>query len=429
MAKVMNLLRGTVTLTATGAFPERLINLCAQGRVPFWGLEWLDEDTIRLTTHRTCLGRLEAFSRSSGCELHREGRRGLPFFLERFRRRYAFLVGLAFALVAVCVLSRFVLVVEVEGNETIPSAVILAQLRREGLRPGVFGPGLDRGQIAQQAMTELEGLSWLSINLNGTRAQVLVREAVKPPEILQTDGFYHIKAQADGIVLHIEPEQGDAVVTEGQPVAKGDVLISGLVTIEPPKYSDQPNRYYETRARGKVWAQTWRTVPAVIPEDARVKNYTGVEKQQWALNLFGRRFNLFGSTPGGMGWEQTYLTRTLSLPGLGQLPISFQVMRSREYQCDTVPIDPEAARNLLEKRLHVRLEQLVGEDGQVLSSTFSACPAGGNIQVTMAAECREEIGEAVPAQSEPGGMEENTLKAKESWSILNEKSHDGSEED
>ena len=48
----MNLLRGTVVLCVTGPFPERLLNLCAQHRLDFWQLEWLDDHTVRFTARR-----------------------------------------------------------------------------------------------------------------------------------------------------------------------------------------------------------------------------------------------------------------------------------------------------------------------------------------------------------------------------------------
>ena len=51
----MNLLRGMVVLCVTGPFPERLLNLCAQHRLDFWQLEWLDDHTVRFTARRQCL--------------------------------------------------------------------------------------------------------------------------------------------------------------------------------------------------------------------------------------------------------------------------------------------------------------------------------------------------------------------------------------
>lgn len=71
---------------------------------------------------------------------------------------------------------------EVKGNERVPTAVILSQLRQLGVRPGVYGPGLDRQQLAQETLREMEELSWVGINLHGTRLEVIVREAVASPE-------------------------------------------------------------------------------------------------------------------------------------------------------------------------------------------------------------------------------------------------------
>ena len=127
MRRLMNFLRGMVILRLTGPFPERLINLCAQEGIDFWAMEWPDEHTVRLTTRRYTLRRFKELARKAGCEVEQEGSRGLPDFLGRFRTRYTFLLGLAFALCAVSFLSRFVLTIDVTGNQEVPTAVILSQ--------------------------------------------------------------------------------------------------------------------------------------------------------------------------------------------------------------------------------------------------------------------------------------------------------------
>lgn len=253
MRKLMNLILGMVVVRLTGPFPERLINLCAQEGIDFWAMEWLDERTVRMTTRRYTLGRLEEVARRAGCEVEQESSRGLPDFLSRFRTRYAFLIGLVFALCAVGFLSRFVLTVQVTGNREVPSAVILSQLRQLGVRPGVYGPGLERKQLAQELLVRVDGLSWAALNLHGTRLEVVVRESIRVPERVDESGYFDVVAEADGVVTHIEPELGEAVVQEGAVVAKGDVLISGTVTMPPPLYSELQPRYYQTHARGRVW--------------------------------------------------------------------------------------------------------------------------------------------------------------------------------
>ncbi len=391
MNRLFNFLRGMVTILAVCPFPERLMNLCAQEGIEFWKVDWLDDHTMRLTTRRRTMPLLRQLAQRVGCEITVEQSRGLPDFLLRFRTRYAFLVGLALCMLAVGFLSRFVLAIDVVGNETIPTAAILWQLRQLGVRPGVYGPGLDHKQLAAQMMDQMEDLSYLAINRRGTRLEVIVREAVKPPEHLDTNTYRDIVAKTDGLVLKMEARQGDAVVQKGDTVAKGDILISGIVTMEPPKYSDLPARYYQTRAMGKVRARTWRTVTAVIPTTATVKAYTGREKQVWSLDFLGRRIEILGKS--SISWPfYDRITNVYSQT----MPIPVRRETFKGYELQEIEVDLEQAQALLERELRSRLTQIVGEDGQVSSLRFDGRVEGGLLKVTALAECVEDIGEEVP---------------------------------
>ncbi len=402
MKSLINLLQGVVEVTVRGTFPERLVNLCAQRGVAFWGLVWVDENTITFTLGRWQVKRLRELGERVGCTVQVGAGEGLPFFLGRFRKRYAFLTGFALSLLCVFLLSQMVLTVEVEGNETVPTAQILGELRRLGLRPGVYGPGLELKQMAQEALVELEELSWLNINLHGTRAQVIVREVVQPPEIIEENGFSNIISKADGIVVKIEPHRGDALVREGDTILKGDVLISGNVTMEPPQYSDQPPRYYQTRARGKVWARTWRTLTAQIPLEAQVKEFTGQEKNRYTLKIFDRRVDFYRNS--SISWpfyDKITHIYSVTVPSGQPVPISLIRERIRAFRLNSLEVDPQAAQALLEQELYTRLVKLVGEEGAVESTRYSARISGGWLKVTLSAECREEVGQEVPAGSGP----------------------------
>lgn len=403
MRKLMNFIRGMVTVQLTGLFPERLINLCAQERIDFWAMEWLDKHTIRFVTRLHTLRRLKELAGKAGCEVEQETRWGLPDFLSRFRTRYAFLTGLVLALCAVGFLSRFVLTIQVTGNEKVPTAVILSQLRQLGVRPGVYGPSLERKQLAQEALLELDGLSWMALNLHGTRLEVIVREVIERPKRLDESGLFDIVAEADGVVVHVEPEQGDAVVQEGSVVAEGDLLISGIVTMEPPKYSDLPNRYYPTHARGRVWARTWRVLTTAIPLEAEVKDYTGESKRVWSVNFFQQRIKILGNT--SISWPRYDKITTVhqtALPNGDALPVSITCETFREYRAKNVQVDQSAAQALLEEQLLKQLAGLIGEDGQVESTRFDVRLSGGQMEVSLTAQCLEEIGREQPGTEELG---------------------------
>ena len=209
---VINLLRGSVRLEVTGAFPERFLNLCAQQGTAFWAVDWPDSHTLRLTVAWQEREGLEELGERTGCTVAEAGRKGMPPFLLRFKKRYALLAGLALALPAVCFLGRFVLVVDVEGNEQVPTAVILTELRRLGLHPGVYGPGLNVKDISNEALLQLDDLSWMAVNLHGIRAQVVVREKIPKPELLDETILGDIVSEAAGIVTRVEAWAGDPAV-------------------------------------------------------------------------------------------------------------------------------------------------------------------------------------------------------------------------
>ncbi|MGI5962634.1 MAG: sporulation protein YqfD [Lawsonibacter sp.] len=390
MKRLIHFLQGIAALTVTGPFPERLINLCAQEGVEFWGVSWENEHILHLTVRRGDLNRLRQLAQRVDCEVNVGTRKGLPDFLLRFRTRYAFLVGMALSLCAVGILSRFVLTVEVIGNERVPTAVILSQLRQLGVRPGVYAPSIDRQQVAQEALLELKDLSWMAINLYGTRLEVLVRETVKEPERIDESGYYDVRAEAGGLVLHVEAEQGDALVQEGDTILEGEILISGTVTMEPPLYSDLPERYYQTHARGRVWARTWRTLTAGIPIQAEKKAYTGEKKSVWSLEFASSRVSLWGKEQ--PGWEKETQIWSAVLPGGVELPLTLRRDTFSAYHLTQAELNLEAAEQLLEEELEKKLRQMIGEDGQIEALNYTTLQNEAFLQVTLQAECVEEIG-------------------------------------
>ncbi|MGN8897330.1 sporulation protein YqfD [Flavonifractor sp. HCP28S3_F3] len=397
---VTNALRGKVCLEVEGAFPERFLNLCAQRGILFWNVEWLESTRLRLTVTRQGAGEAVELGERVMCTVTKAGQTGMLAFLERFRRRYALLIGLALSLTAVCVLSQFVLTIQVAGNETVPTAVILAELRRQGLRPGVFGPGLDEKTIRTKTLLQIPELSWMSINLYGTRAQVLVREATPEPEVVDLSQTGSVVARASGIITKMDALSGEALVDVGDTVLAGETLISGTVHLEAPMYSEVPDLgTIQVRAEGKVHARTWRTLEAEIPLEAQVKTYTGEEETCWSATILGRRIVFFRNS--GIHFDQyDKISKVweLTLPGGQEMPLTVQKETCRAYTTAAVEIDADAARSLLEERLLEALEEAVGS-GEIVSTDYTAKEEDGVLHVTLQAECTEEIGRFVPDQN------------------------------
>ena len=83
MKKLINWLLGYVELRVTGAFPERLLNLCAQNRLAFWRLNWIDETSFTFRIAVKDRGRLDGLARRAMCDLDERGRQGAVVIVPR----------------------------------------------------------------------------------------------------------------------------------------------------------------------------------------------------------------------------------------------------------------------------------------------------------------------------------------------------------
>lgn len=403
MKRLINWALGYVLVRVEGTFPERLLNLCAQCHLPFWGLSWQDETAFVFRVRLKDWRRLTALAQRAMCTVEARERRGILSAALRWRRRRGFVLGVSLAFLAVLVLSQFVLVVEVKGNETVSTAVILSELQRLGVRPGAYAPGLDRTAAANEALLSLPGLSFMAINRHGTRLEVVVREAREAPEVLREDVPADVVAAADGIILDIHPAAGQALFEDGDTVAKGEVLISGDVELRKPEESSYDVGRLVVRAAGSVRARTWRTLTAAIPLTAAVKCYTGRECVRRGVKILWLDVDFYGKS--GISYakyDKITVQRPVTLFGT-QLPLTWKTQVYREYVLEERTVSAEAAEQLLRQELLERLERdLATGEGTALRTDFLAQTRGGLLTVTMLAECEEQIGRTVEREGRTG---------------------------
>lgn len=404
MQWIINLIRGSVTVEVWGAFPERLLNLCAQNGVGFWDLQWIDETTFRFTVSFRAYQKLDGLARRAMCEIRGPRGAGLPALAVNLRERYFFWGGLAFCVLAISVFSHFVLVVDVTGNETVPTAVILSELAYQGLRVGSFGPALEERELANAALIELEELSFLSVKLSGCRAEVEVREAEPKPELLNQSSPADIVSVAPGIITELTVTSGQALVQKGDTVLAGETIISGYMDLPEVTLSETDSGYYIVRAAGEAWARTWRTLQAQVPLNVQVKEHTGRIQTRFALILLGERVNFYQNS--GISYaryDKITQVSPLEVPGGVRLPVSLVQETAREYTLLQAQLNQNEAIGLLEDSLRRELDDILQQTGgECLRTDYTAAVEDGMLTVTLLAECYEQIGKTVEREGEVG---------------------------
>ena len=385
-------LLGSVTARVTGPGQGEFLSRCAALGADLWTLERLEGDELLVRAPGRAAPLLRQAAAESGCSLSQARLRGLPFFLRGFRRRYALAAGLLLALGLLGAGSHVVLDIDVTGNEALPDRAILAQLRLCGVGVGTYTPKVDVRRVENEMLRTMDSLAFCALTFHGTRAEVTVREAAPVPHLAEDDTPADVVAAADGILTHVEAWSGDAQFRAGDGVRKGEVLISGAVTLDPPPLVEADLGTMTVRAEGRVLARTWRTLEARAPLTAAGKRYTGEEVTRYSLELLGRRVNFYENS--GIPYAKyDTITDTKSWAPWGSrgLPLCWRRETHRAYETIPLPLDRGETEAMMKDRLAGALDSLL-EEGAVLRSDFRAETAGDTLTVTLLAQCSEQIG-------------------------------------
>ncbi|MCD8147626.1 MAG: sporulation protein YqfD [Clostridiales bacterium] len=395
MRKIIYFIGGSAQIRLEGPFPERFLNLCGAERLPIWAVEREGDRILRVTLPAWQLRRARALAERAMCRLAVEQGFGLPTFLSRFRRRYALTGGLVFALFCAVILSQFVWVIEVTGNTTVSNSVILTELDSLGFGIGSYGPGVDCRALANQALLDLRELSFLSVNISGVYAQVVVREAVAAPEIEDPTAAADIVANVDGVVVDVDTVRGKTQVTEGQAVLAGEILISGLETYESGDGSGTVLSSRQVRAEGDIWALTNRTLRSATLLTAETKA-DETQRTLYSLKFLKRAVKFYqNSSISGLTCGKIKKVYALTLPGGTVLPLAWEILTVTAYEPVSASLDHASAEDYLTEVLEARLSALLGEEGQLLSSQITFEETDGVLTGVLRASCLEQIGRTV----------------------------------
>ena len=386
MEKILNLVRGCVTAEIKGLETEELLNRCASRGLRFWKVRRTDEYTVRMSVYKKDWEKLCSLSEGCNCTADRVRERGVPGTMRGLRRRCALFTGLLTFTLLMLWGSLHIWEIEVTGNETVSDWEIISTLDSIGVGIGSYWPSFVSDNIRSRALVLLPELSFLTVNIRGSRAEVIVRERTPIPEVFEEDEACDIVAEKAGIITDIRVLNGEKIAVNGQTVAAGDRLVSGAVTS-----SFAPLRFEHSRA--EVYARTWYTLTAQKPLESIKKTEKGETRRSISLILGDKRINFYKSsgifTPDCV---KITLDHYLSVKGVFSLPIGISETRTISYGTETVSVEPVLAEFDMQTQLYDSLLKEIGADGSVLDHSFSASVSDGVLTVTLHAECIEQIG-------------------------------------
>lgn len=388
LLKLWNYIRGYVIIVVEGYFLEKFMNICIHRQIFLWDVKRTKNNIMTLKVSIKGFKMLRPIARKSRCRVRIAKKIGIPFIVNRYRGRKAFLIGALVFVAAIYLLTSYIWSVEITGNKNIDTQVIIDKLASIGVKPGILKYKIDPDSIVNHLMLDMDELSWVGIVVKGTKVKIDVAESKKPPTIVPKDIPCDIYAGKDGIIKSITVKAGQEMVKAGATVQKGQLLVSG--TVKNKNENEKPRLVHSI---AEIMARTWyeKTVPVETYVTDRQR--TGNTKDCYGLVLFSRRFNIFSGEISFEEYDKIEIKKSISIGEDMILPFAILIDRYYENALTVKELDLDEAKNIAAQEAYRLVIEEIPEGALTVDVKTSYVELGeGRLNAAVTVECLEDIG-------------------------------------
>ncbi|MGE5614876.1 MAG: sporulation protein YqfD [Bacillota bacterium] len=388
LLRLWNYLRGYVIIIVEGYFIEKFMNICTRRQILLWDVMSRGGQSAVMKMSIRGFKLIRPVARKSRCRVRLLRKIGLPFVFNRYRRRKAFFAGAVLFLALLYAMTSFIWSVEISGNKKLQTSELEKALAKYGVRTGVLKYRVDTNKAVTGMMLDIDDLSWISINVRGTKVRVEVRERNEMPYIVPRHIPCDVVAAKDGIIKRVIATEGIEAVDEGDSVRKGQVLISGSIPLK-----EGEGRFKRVHAMGTVIARTWyeEEVPVITKITERIK--TGRVINDHALVLFSYKIDLLPRKNKFRCYSTTETRKKLKIGNDLVFPIEWvTVTYFEEKETEAVIGEENAKKAAADSALRKALSQVPEEAEIVKESAKFVQGADKRLYARVILECLENIG-------------------------------------
>lgn len=365
----------------------RLLNLFMEYGIVYRDFGEDGEGGVRFCVSPFSAAAVVTLCEKKGIEIKRARAVGVPHLLYKYRKRWGLAVGAVFAMAIIFLSGQYLWDIRVTGNENVTYTEVVEALGECGFSVGSRLDSLDIDGTETLVLLNSDRISWITINMTGTCAEVQIREA-ENPNAEESTRPANIVAARDGQVEYLEIFSGSAAVSEGSAVRKGDLLISGV-------RDSVPDGYAVTRAEGKVFAVTEREFTVEIPLEYERKIAEKREKNEVYLIFFSKEIKIFKrDTPNDLNCDTIDNVEVPRFFGGVRLPFGIRTVSAVTTEAVTERRSESEAMELAYYRLNQEISEALS-DAQILKKTVTWGPSEDAYVLKCKVRCIENIGETV----------------------------------
>lgn len=379
-----NQVHGYVNIQVEGYFIEKFINICISKKILLWNIKKDKNNLLYANISIQDFKRISKIAKQTKCRIKIKNKKGLPFWLHKYKKRKIFAIFLCIIFVAIWLLSNFIWNIQIEGNVSIPIEEIQELVQKEGIKIGKLKSEIETKSIINKMRLERDDLAWVGIEIKGTNAIIKVVEADKKPEIINEDEYCNIVANKEGVIVKVNALNGTSLVKEGDVVKRGAVLIGGFLE---GKYTG--TRY--VHANGEVKAKVWYTAKKKIQLKNSKKTYTNTEENFYAIKVNNFKINLGKTLSKFEKYDTIVQNEKMKLFSDFYIPIDIVKTTNKEYIEENIKYTVEQAKQKAVEEAKKELAEQTKEK-EIINTYINYKESTNEVEAEVIYEVLEEIG-------------------------------------
>lgn len=353
-------LEGQTQIKSDGQNGNKILNLCMENRIVYRDFTINEEGEVELWCSPYMAYILERECLTKDIRIRRERRVGLPYLLKKYKHRTGIFLGIIFVVFMLAWSRNFIWDIRVTGNERVTYSEITSLMGEYGLMVGSKISELDVDRTESLITLNNKNISWITINIIGTHANVQIRESDSFEDKDEPLKPSNLVATRDGQIEYLELFGGNPMVRSGDVVRKGDILVSGI-------WDSNHYGMFVTRSNGKVYASTIREFEVKVCFDYEKKVATERKTREKYLIFFSKEIKVFENCGKKEGSCDTIEgVENLRFFNRDRLPIGIKTVSSIYYDTVEGRYTEDEAMNMAYYQLQRQIESEI-PDGQILS--------------------------------------------------------------
>lgn len=341
---------GYVTLVVEGFFIERFINICMSKKIFLQDIKRENNTYLKVKILKSDFKEIRHIAKKTKCKIKIEKKSGLPFVINKYRKRKVFAVAILVIAIFIFSLTKFIWNIEVIGNENISKEEIISLAEEYGIAIGKLKSNINVEKISNDIRLKRDDLSWVGIKIKGTNAIITVKEGVEVPEIVDKNEFCNIVATKDATISKIIVQNGTARVEVGDEVKTGDLLVEGIMESQ---ISDPRLVHAEADVYGKIYFEKEKKESFV--QNEKVKTGNEEQKNEICINNF--KINLYKRVSNFENYDTICTSKKIKLFSNFYIPIEVKKITNIETKIEQKTYSEDELKAKIEKELEEELEK------------------------------------------------------------------------